>query len=187
MDFEVRRQAFHAMVGLIAIAILLAFGRDAAMAAVFAVLIAGTLMINLRLLGMKIPGVYWLEKNFERKDVPRSMPGWGSACYAAGALIAITFLTDASQIAATILILALGDSISTVLGARFGKTKLLYNKKKSLEGTLAFFFAALASWYFVGPAAIPLAFVAAMAETIPAIEDNLTIPIGCVAFCLVFL
>ncbi|NYZ73860.1 hypothetical protein H0O00_01835 [Candidatus Micrarchaeota archaeon] len=185
MDFELRRQAFHAMVGLVAIAILLAFGRDAAMAAVFIVLVGGTLIMNLRLLGMEIPVVCWLENNFERRDVHRSMPGWGSACYAAGALLAITFLTDASQIAATILILALGDSVSTVAGARFGKTKLPYNKKKSLEGTLAFFFISLASWYFVGPVAIPLALVAAVAETVPVMEDNLIIPIACVAFFLV--
>ncbi len=185
MEFEVRRQAFHAMVGLVAIAILLAFGRDAAMAAVFAVLVGGTLMINLRLQGMNIPVVYWLEKNFERKDVPRAMPGWGSACYAAGALVCMTFLPDTSRIAAAILILALGDSVSTVVGARFGRTRLPYNSKKSLEGTLAFFFASLASWYFVGPVAIPLAFVAAAAETVPFMEDNLAIPIACVAFFLV--
>jgi len=185
MEFEDRRQLFHAAVGLVAIAILLAFGRDGAMAAVFLVLVAGTLMINFRLLGVKIPVVYWLEQNFERKDVPRAMPGWGSACYAAGALLAITFLADPNWIAAAILILALGDSISTMVGKRFGKTVLPYNRKKSLEGTLGFFFVSLLSWHFVGPLAIPLALVAAAAETIPGVEDNLAVPVACVAFFLV--
>ncbi|MDD5171618.1 MAG: SEC59/DGK1/VTE5 family protein [Candidatus ainarchaeum sp.] len=185
MDFELKRQSFHAVVGIIAIAILLAFGREAAMAIIFAVLVGGTLLINLRMLGIPVPIIEGLEKRFERKDAP--VPGWGSACYAAGALIAITFLTDTSQIAATLLILALGDSVSTVVGTRFGKNRLPYNSKKTIEGTLAFFFTSLASWYFVGPTAIPVALVATIAETIPAIDDNLTIPIACVAFFLVAL
>lgn len=183
MDFELERQSFHTAIGFVAIAILLAFGREAAMTTVFLVLVTGTILINARLLGMSIPVIGWLENRFERKGTP--VPGWGSACYAAGALIAMAFLSDVSQIAATIFILALGDGVSTVVGTKFGKNKLPHNKKKTVEGTLAFFFVSLGSWYFVGPAAIPVALAATLAESIPVIDDNLTIPIACVAFFLV--
>jgi dolichol kinase len=182
MDRETERQLFHMVVGLGAMALLLLMGRTAAMASVFIVIVVGTVLMNLRLLGADIQPVRWFEERFEREGAP--LPGWGSACYAAGALIAITFLQDVQQIAAVIFILGIGDGLSTIIGMR-GKLRLPYNRKKTWEGTAALFLASLGSFAFVGPAAVPLAFVAAAAESLPWIDDNLSVPIACTALLLV--
>src|SRR4029453_6925054 len=107
MERELERQFFHMFVGLGAIALLLFFGRGFMLAAVFFILVFGSLAINARLLGKRGPVVSAFEERFERENAP--IPGWGSACYATGALIAITFLNDLSQIAAVIFILGIGD------------------------------------------------------------------------------
>jgi dolichol kinase len=176
---ELARQVFHMLVGVGALAVLLLFGRGVAMAAVFFTLIIGTLLINARLLGMTLPLIRWFEERFERRDAP--LPGWGSACYAAGALLALTFLNDTNQMAATILVLGVGDGLSTIVGLK-GSMRLPYNRKKTLEGSAAMFISSLGAYYFVGPAAVPLAVIAAVAESLPRIDDNLSIPIACVLF-----
>lgn len=183
MDEELKRQIFHIVLGIVTLSVLLLFGRGFMVAAVFFTIIIGSLLINARLLGKKIILVEWFEKNFERPDV--MFPGWGSACYAAGALIALTFLSDIGSIAAIIFILGIGDGIATVIGKK-GRVKLPYNKNKTLEGTIAFFFASLPAYYFVGPLVIPLAIAGALVESIDfKIDDNLMIPIVCTALVLV--
>ncbi|MFH0884752.1 MAG: hypothetical protein V1861_03510 [Candidatus Micrarchaeota archaeon] len=181
MDREDARQLFHMAVGLLALVALLIFGRGFLLAALFFTIIIGTLLMNARLLGKRIFIVQWFEERFEREDAP--LPGWGSACYAAGVLLAAAFLSDVPQIAATIFVLGIGDGISTIIGLR-GRMKIPYNRKKTLEGTLAMFYASLGAFVFVGPIAIPLAIVAALAESVPRVDDNLMIPAACVAFFL---
>lgn len=182
-DPEVDRQLFHMSVGLLALIVLLSFGRGALIAGVFLILAVGTLLINLRVLGIQIPIIRLFEKKFERKNV--IFPGWGSACYAAGVLLLATVLANPQAIAAGITILAFGDSFSTILGRRIGTHKLPYNDKKTYEGVLAFIIFSLPAYFFIGPLTIPLAFVAALVETLPNLEDNLTIPVACTVFLLV--
>jgi dolichol kinase len=122
-------------------------------------------------------------QRFERKDILFS--GFGSACYATGALIPLVFLSDVNQIAACILILAIGDGLSTLVGKK-GRRKLPHNQGKTLEGALAFFIGGLPSVLFIGILGIPLAAIAAIIETIDfRIDDNLTVPIFCTVFFLV--
>ncbi len=182
MERETERQLFHLTLGVIALLLLLHFGRGFMIGFVFFTVIIGTLLMNIRLLGGKIVVVQWFEERFERPDA--LLPGWGSACYAIGVLILLTFLTDINAMAASILVLGLADALSTVIGRR-GKMKLPYGSNKTLEGSAAFFVSSLAAWYFVGPVAIPLAFVATIAESLPGLEDNLTVPIACMLFFLV--
>jgi len=171
---ETSRQLFHLVVGLLTIAVLYSFGRTFMVTAAFFTLLAGTLLINSWFVGRKYRIVGWFIKRFERRDV--LFPGWGSACYTAGILIPLAFLSDINQIAAVIFIIAVGDSFSTMVG-RFGKHSLPYNKKKSLEGTAAFFFSSLPSWFFIGVSSVPLAIIGAVVESLGLeIDDNLTIP-----------
>jgi dolichol kinase len=183
MHREDARQLFHMGIGLTALAALLIFGRGFLLAALFFTIIIGTLLMNARLQGRKVFIVTWFEERFEREDAP--LPGWGSACYATGVLLTLAFLQDISQIAAVIFVLGIGDGVSTIIGTR-GNIRLQHNGKKTLEGTLAMFFASLGAFLFVGYAAIPLALVAAIAESIPRVDDNLMIPAACAAFFLIF-
>lgn len=182
MERETARQLFHLALGIIALLLLLHFGRGFMIGFVFFIIIIGTLLMNIRLRGGSIFVVQWFEESFERPDA--FLPGWGSACYAAGVLIILTFLTDINAIAASILVLALADALSTIIG-RKGRMKLPYNGNKTLEGSAAFFVSSLAAWYFIGPAAVPLAAIATIAESLPGLEDNLAIPIACTLFFLV--
>jgi dolichol kinase len=179
MEKETERQAFHLLLGVAALLLFLQFGRGFMTGMVFFIIITGTLLMNIRLRGGKLPLIQWFEERFERADA--MLPGWGSACYAAGVLMLLTFLPGTAEIAASILVLGLADALSTVVGLK-GRVRLPYNKGKSVEGTVAFFLAALPAWYFIGPAAVPLALAAAVAESLPALEDNLTVPAACVLF-----
>ncbi|MBI5223424.1 hypothetical protein HY990_03305 [Candidatus Micrarchaeota archaeon] len=190
MDRETKRQLFHILIGFCALSALLLLGRKYLIAADFVIILIGTILINQRLLGKSIFWVEWFESQFERPDV--LFPGWGSACYAAGILICATFLTSVPQIAAVITVLALGDSLSTLIGryGGFGKIRLFYNPKKSLLGSAAFFFASLASYFFLGDIYLTLALslVCTIVESLPIpFDDNITIPIAATIFFLVII
>jgi dolichol kinase len=183
MRMEFERQVMHLLVGVGAIAMLFLLGRPFTAATVFFVLLAGTLIVNLKINGMKIFFVQWFIERFERRDA--LFPGFGSACYATGVLIPLVFLTDINEVAACIIVLAIGDGLSTLVG-RKGRIKLPYNRKKTAEGAAAFFGGSLAAVLFVGAGALPLAVVAAIVETIDfRIDDNITVPVACTLFFLV--
>lgn len=94
------------------------------------------------------------------------------------------FLYPVGIASAAIVFLACGDVMATTIGERFGTTKIAGGK--SLEGTLAFFAAAIASGVLLSLTAVPLPFslmlagaaVAAAVEALPLpLNDNLTIPV----------
>ncbi len=177
MDRELSRQIFHLVLGFAAIMILVVLGRYWLMAGTFLALIIGTLLMNQLTLGRRVGLVDIFIKYFERKEV--FVIGWGSAAYTTGVLMLATVLENVPEIAAGIFILAVGDSFSTIIGAE-GKHRLPYNRKKTVEGTIAFFIFSLPAYLFVGPAIIPVALVAALVEglDIP-LDDNLVIPAVC--------
>lgn len=176
MEKEDQRQIFHILIGVCAIIWLYMFGRKALMIADFTVIIIGLLLINQRIQGKKIGFVRWFEERFERSEA--IFPGWGSATYAAGVLIATTMLTNREEIAAVIAILALGDSLSTIIGRR-GKMKLPWNEDKTIEGSLAFFiFGSAAAFPFIGIGAFLVGALLTIFESIKTeIDDNILIPL----------
>ena len=177
---ETSRQIFHAGLGIALIFFLLFFGRLYTIYLLSGALFFGFLLINLTIRGIKIPIVSDALHLFERKSA--RLPGYGSAWYIVGLLICCLLIPTTNQIAAAILVLALGDAAATIVGAK-GKIPLPYNSKKSIEGTTAFFLFSLPSFIFIGWYAIPLALFATLVESLPwSIDDNLTIPIACSLF-----
>ena len=94
------------------------------------------------------------------------------------------FLYPVGIASAAIVFLACGDVMATTVGEHFGKTKIVGGK--SLEGTLAFFAAAVGSGVLLSLTALPLPFglmlagaaVATAVEVLPLpLNDNLTIPV----------
>jgi dolichol kinase len=78
-----------------------------------------------------------------------------------------------------ITVLTLGDGGAHILGIKFGKTPLPFNKGKNVEGTIfGFVFAFLGAMLFVSPLiALVAAAVGMLVEGIPSpINDNFTIP-----------
>jgi len=81
----------------------------------------------------------------------------------------------------SITVLTLGDGFAALLGERFGKRRVPFNKTKNLEGTLGGFLVAfLGSLLFASPAqALVASGVGMLAEILPLPwDDNLTIPLA---------
>lgn len=179
-DREFGRQLIHGSAGVLLILFLAVFGREYLMFLLAAVLLAGSLVINWKMLGSKIALADWFAEKFERPAA--RFPGYGSAWYVAGALMLAVFLNDYGRIAAGIWLLGIGDAASTVIGMR-GKNKMSHNPAKTWEGMLAFFVSSLFAYFFIGWLAIPLALLAAIAESLPLpYDDNMVIPAVCVLF-----
>ncbi len=82
-------------------------------------------------------------KDFER------LPGKGAIYYLAGMLVSL-LLFERDVVSASVIILAVGDPTAHFFGRYFGRTRLIINEKKLLEGTLAgTLFATVAALFFV--------------------------------------
>ena len=80
----------------------------------------------------------------------------------------------------SILIVSISDTLSAIIGAKFGKHKAFKISSSSFEGSFAFFFSALAILVFFYPIHISLitAIVATIVELIPVYNfDNIAIPL----------
>ena len=180
---KLRRKLFHSFFGLMLVSILFNFGRDILILFLSLMLLVGSIMIIWMQRGNRIPIADWFEETFERKNV--RFPGYGAFWYVVGTLLLALSLNSAYEIAAVILTLALGDSAATIFGIR-GMHFLPYNRRKTVEGSLAFFIFSLVSCLFVGWIGILLAFSTAVAESLPfPCDDNLVIPITAILFFLI--
>lgn len=91
--------------------------------------------------------------------------------------------------------LALGDGMSALVGRAVGRIPIPYNRRKTVEGSIAGFLAGalgallILEWYFrtagvdyawgsVVAVCVIGAFFASAAETIPGVQDNVTVPLS---------
>lgn len=179
-NFEWNRQLFHIFLG-IALVVLLVFGFiNKGM-----ILIAIILGIILSYLSkkIKIPLIYNLLEIFERKKDIEKFPGKGIIFYLIGVYISLFFFSKDIAMA-SIMVLALGDSISHLFGLHYGKTKHPLSKTKFLEGTIAGFVAGFIGafvflpWheaFFASLAAMILEAVEIKIGT-QQVDDNLIVP-----------
>jgi len=99
-------------------------------------------------------------------------------------------LFPAPASSAAIATFAFGDSAASIFGGRFSKKPFLFNKDKTLEGSLiGFFFAFLGALFFVSPPiALFGAAVAMFFEYLPLpLNDNLIIPFATGLFLTIIL
>lgn len=110
---------------------------------------------------------------FERKG---ANPFTGAFFFYLGCTIAFAAF-PLNVASAACAMLAVGDSLSTIFGKKFGRHRI--SGGKTLEGSLACFVGSLAAGaFFVAPhIAVIGALAAALAELIPKVNDNLTIPV----------
>jgi dolichol kinase/phosphoserine phosphatase len=80
----------------------------------------------------------------------------------------------------TIAILACADSMATIVGKFYGKVRIPYNHKKSLEGCVAFFTTAFicAVIYMPFKTALIVSLVSCIIESLPVEFDNISVPLG---------
>ncbi|MBU0460672.1 MAG: SEC59/DGK1/VTE5 family protein [Nanoarchaeota archaeon] len=191
---EVGRQVIHLLVGVVTV-LLIHFNILSSLA-ILAVIVIG-LLASFICKRTWLPGFSFFLNHFERGNQKTQFPGKGLIFFFIGVLLVVE-LFDKDIALAAIMILALGDSVSHLVGEKYGKIKNIFNWKgnKLLEGTLAGTFAGFVgamifvSWQmaFLG------SFVAMVAEVIKidfndnTLDDNLVVPLiaGTVMFLLRF-
>lgn len=101
-------------------------------------------------------------------------------------LLSLSFFINERICFAAIAILAAGDGFAGVIGRRYGRHRLPFNKNKSWEGSVSGFIAAsLAGFYFVGAVALAGSFFGMLAGSINK-HDNIAVPyVALVAMMLV--
>src|SRR3989344_1707790 len=117
--FEFNRQIFHMLLGIIVV-LLLKYGfvnKNIILA-----LISAGFILSFLSAKIKIPVIYGILQKFERKKDLEKFPGKGIIFYFIG--IYISLLLFPKEVAmASIMILALGDSVSHIYGLHYGKIR----------------------------------------------------------------
>jgi dolichol kinase len=156
--------------------------RQIALYTFVAVIFIGVIIADAVSRGIKIPLFSYLINKLEREG---SFPGKGALFFFVGVLFCLQFF--GSEITVTsIIVLSVLDSVSTVAGVNFGKTKIF--GKKTLEGMLAGIAASvIVLAIFTSPAtAVILSVVAGITELLSPVDDNLTIPLTvCIVLALI--
>jgi phytol kinase len=176
---EVKRQLIHIFYGVL-ISVFLVYDFINSSILFFITLGVGFLSILIKM-GVKLPlkdRIYMLQRSYERK-----FPVKGALFYFLGcAIVVLVFEKDIAI--ASILILAFGDGVSTLVGP-YGKLKHPFNNGKFLEGIFAGFVVATIASMLVVP--FKFAVLASLGAMIIEgfelkingfkIDDNLLIPL----------
>lgn len=187
MDIEIKRQVVHAM-GILNILVIHLLDKTYAALFMLSVAIAFLFMGEYRknkkkykLLKSKQLDEFEdvVEDEFKTYERGKETPFHGAITFYFGSFLA-TILFEPYIAIASIAVLALADSLSTLVGYYFGKHKLPINKKKSWEGSTTFFVAAFAVLYFFADPvkALLIAVAVTFVEMLPKIDDNLTVPVS---------
>ena len=180
-EFEFNRQMIHMFLGIIVV-LLLKYGF--VNKNIILVLILVGFILSFLSAKIKIPVIHDFLQKFERKKDLEKFPGKGVIFYFIG--IYISLLLFPKEVAmASIMILALGDSVSHIYGLHYGKIKHPLSNTKFIEGTiagfLAGFFGALIflPWLEAFLASLAAMVVEAIEIKIGAeqVDDNLIIPV----------
>lgn len=178
---ELRRQIAHLIMG-ITIVLLLKYNILNIPIITAVIIFGGAISIISRFI--KVPLVYPILRFFERPKEMKLFPGKGAFFFALGTL-AVLHLFEINIAMASIVIMAVGDSITTIVGTYFGKLKNPLNPEKHLEGTvIAIFASTIAAFYIVDfphaflASTISMAFESITSRKIDrVIDDNLLIPL----------
>ncbi|MBU4299894.1 MAG: phosphatase PAP2 family protein [Nanoarchaeota archaeon] len=182
--FETRRKLVHGLLG-VPVSLFVFFAPRP-----FALYFSITLIIFLLLLsamirsGIYVPLLSEILAIFERKKDMQEFPLKGTIYFLIGSF-ATMLLFEKTIASAAIIILALGDCFSTLVGKPFGMTKHTHNGKKSVEGSFAGFVAAfIGALFLVSPkVALIGAFAGMFVESLDLkifgipVDDNFSVPI----------
>lgn len=182
---EIKRQLFHAIMGII---LVLLIKYELIDLLGIAILIAVGFLVALISKKMRIPVINWFLGEFEREKNIKGIPGKGALAYMAGAFITyglfITQPNGKNIILASLTILALGDA-APLFVRHMAKIKHPFNNEKFIEGALlGAMLGFLGAVIFVSPLqALIGSFAAMFVEGIDIklglaeVDDNITIPV----------
>jgi len=174
---ERARKAVHIISNLSACLFIWALGIQTVSYFVILGTFIGILLMHLKIIGLKIPGIdEWL-RNVGREG---EIPGEGSLYNALGILFVLSILrNDLAAAISVILILALGDGLATYIGTRHGRHKLPWNSSKTFEGMIGFAAGAICALLVMPvPATILVVMAATIIESLPLrVNDNIVLPV----------
>lgn len=187
---ELVRKSWHVIAGLLAVPFVLYTGLG------FTTLFASATVLTviaLEVLATRGLGIPFFTEQLLRTRRPGETFSWAALTFVTTGIV-LLWLTPTPVAFAAIALLGLGDGFSALIGLRYGRHKLPWNRRKSWEGSLAGLAAGflgavvLTAWYFLDRGeAYPPPFVwivlagavAAMAaESTPDQQDNLTVPLA---------
>jgi len=191
MNMEIQRQLVH-LAGFLSVILAVFIGRLIVVYFFTAAAVLGIYSIYIKKERERLNLIEKMETKirefvmkFERKNIPRPFTGaiW---FFLTSGVVYLIFPLDIAS--AAVLMLAIGDSFSTLAGIHLGRHRII--GKKTLEGTLACFIGCLFSVFFAPLyVVIPGAVAATLAEIAPDlrifsgmkkkgwIDDNLLIPV----------
>ncbi len=184
---EFRRKLLHITSGILAVIALKYWGLGIFF---FMLLLVVGLLVSVISSRHRLPLIGWFLDTFDRPGGP--LPGWGSITYVISVILLLGFFGKGDITYASIMILALGDSVSSMVGMRLEKSTRLWKTRhplsadKLLEGTLFGFVAAsLGAMLFVSISeAVVASAVAMTVETIEfrvrkhPVDDNVLVPLS---------
>lgn len=182
-ELEVRRRIFHLVCGIVFAGLI---EYDVVDVPVVAMMITGLLILSwtIKQHDGKVPVAGWFFEKFDRPKDFKKLPGKGSIFYLFGVLL-VLILFDKDISAASVIILALGDSIAPIAG-QYGSIKNPFNRKKYIEGSIAGgLVAMIGAMLFVGIwEAAAASFAAMVVEGIGLklgtnqLDDNIAMPVA---------
>lgn len=171
---ETSRDIVQIALGIVVLALLYYLKTSYAEFSILALIMLGYLTVNYGAANATTK----LSKLLSRLERNYTKLGQGAAWLAIGTIATIAFVSDARYIAIVFFAIFIGDSLATIVGMRFAKYKLPYNKHKSLSGSLVYFLSVSVLPYLLyGIFAIPLAIIATVVESLPIkFDDNFSVP-----------
>ena len=188
---EAHRKGFHMTAGILATPLVLyggfLFTTLAALACLIVIVAVELLQARYRL---AVPVITSQLLSTRR---PGEQFSWAATTFIIAAL-PILWIAPTPVALAALAMLGLGDGMSAMVGKMIGKHKLRYNPDKSWEGSLAGFLGGslgalvVTAWYYaeagleypmlaIVPVAVAGALAAAIVESLPQWEDNVSVPI----------
>ncbi len=127
------RQGIHLLFGLLLVGILVFFGREKLLIFTLFSLIVAVILNLSTIIGFRNKELHKTLSVAQRKTEKKS-PFVGAMIFLVGVTILTIFFQE-RQILGGLIVLAVGDSFSTIIGKKFGKTKI--TDRHTFEGTIA--------------------------------------------------
>jgi dolichol kinase len=171
---ELIRKLVHLLFGLLIAGMVLVAGQAVAAAILAGGLLIGIVLVDLILRGHRLPLFSILIENLDRND---PLPGRGALTFAVSALACVVLFPVTISVPA-ILTLAILDSVTTIVGIRYGRTRI--HNGKSWEGTLAGIVVTTITLlpFLTIAGAFVVSVLAGIIELFSPVDDNLVIPLA---------
>ncbi|MDE1856662.1 MAG: hypothetical protein KGH98_01105 [Candidatus Micrarchaeota archaeon] len=180
---EISRDIVHIFLGIIIIPMFFLTGQVTAKYITVALVFLGYFYNNIG--GFRFGSIQKMVKNLEREG---TLHGYGALHLAIGVMFVLGFVHNFHMTLLGLIALFFADPMATIVGMNAKRIPLIYNRKKSLFGSLAYALVVFVGGYFlVGPFfAVLFAFALAFIESMDLpVDDNFSVAVAMIAIYLV--